>query len=106
MTKEFLEANQLDSMRKLHSLYTFRIDAESPTPEITVRIWELLGANLAPGYKFEAELSHTIQNDKQGTPYSPMPIESSPERALEIAVSTFVGMYDGPGTRIEERKEA
>ena len=63
-----------------------------------------MNENLKPDYRFEAEVSHEIQNSKQAGPYSPMPIETTPERAFEMAVHGFMQMYDGPTTTVTKRK--
>ena len=104
MNDQFQNSNCITSLRRLHSTYSFRIDDDADYPEIAVWVWELMNENLKPDYRFEAEVSHEIQNSKQAEPYSPMPIETSPERAFEMAVYGFMQMYDGSTTKITKRK--
>lgn len=64
--------------------------------EITVRIYRTsLQAAPGSGHEFEFDLSHYMHTPEQAGPYMPsLPFSSSPESALNRAVSALVDYYD------------
>jgi len=99
MNKQFLEANQLHSLRKLHSTYEFIFELPNGHEDIKCFVWELFNGNA--DYKYEAELSHTIQNEKQSGPYTPCKMGSTPDEAFEATIAAFMMMDDEKSTKVE-----
>ena len=95
MISDLLNKHDLYSLRKLHSTFEFTIKSKEDTPTVTVTVWELCCGS------FEAELSHTIQNEKQAGPYSPSAMEATAELAFDKVVSSFMGMHDEGKVKIE-----
>ncbi|MBK1856603.1 hypothetical protein JO972_16685 [Verrucomicrobiaceae bacterium 5K15] len=106
MITKFQTNELIHSARKLVATYEFNIESDIETPTIQVSVWELYGENVSEDYKYEAELSHTIQNANQGTPYNSMQFGRTPEEAADSTVSSFMNMFDGKTAKIEPIKRA